>query len=173
MKKSHRSQFTFVHNFVSFHCLRRDWRAMVDDNHEQKCVFRSLSSSLFMVHSRKTMSKKVSLETVAQQLSSLTECAICMEVYTDPRSLPCLHTYCLECIKGFTRGNPPGADFACPQCRRKFRISEHGIQELPKNFLIQNLKHIQEASNRGGRAADGKYQVRKHHVKARQLQAHC
>ena len=26
------------------------------------------------------------------------ECSVCLEEYTDPRSLVCNHTYCMECI---------------------------------------------------------------------------
>jgi len=29
------------------------------------------------------------------------ECAICKEVFTDPRVLPCVHTFCLKCIQGW------------------------------------------------------------------------
>ena len=33
-----------------------------------------------------------------KELADLTECSICTEVFTDPRILPCHHTFCLNCL---------------------------------------------------------------------------
>ena len=54
----------------------------------------------------------------AKQLDDITECPICTEVYTDPRSLPCVHTYCLKCLKTISKDKPPGDEVACPLCRK-------------------------------------------------------
>ena len=35
------------------------------------------------------------------KLDSQLTCTICLERYTDPRTLPCAHSYCMECISHF------------------------------------------------------------------------
>ena len=69
--------------------------------------------------------------------STITEefltCSICFEIYKDPKTLPCLHSFCKECIdnltsKGHTKGHP------CPICREKFLISKNGAEDLKTNF---------------------------------------
>ena len=35
------------------------------------------------------------------KLDSQLTCTICLERYTDPRTLPCAHRYCMECISHF------------------------------------------------------------------------
>ncbi|KAK3577179.1 hypothetical protein CHS0354_037518 [Potamilus streckersoni] len=50
-------------------------------------------------------------------------CPICLDVYTAPRNLPCLHTYCQQClhkyiVKNVLKGKK-GATFICPQCSKE------------------------------------------------------
>jgi hypothetical protein len=75
-------------------------------------------------------------------LDDITECSICTEVFTDPRTLPCIHTYCLKCIEMWCRGKHPGNQAACPLCRKSFTIPSGGVQGLPKNFVMEKLKHL-------------------------------
>ena len=53
------------------------------------------------------------------------KCSICLEFFTDPRILPCLHTYCLECLQGLV--NDQKNDLSCPQCRVKHKIPKGGV----------------------------------------------
>ena len=34
-------------------------------------------------------------------VGDVTECPICAEVIVDSKVLPCIHTFCLKCLKGF------------------------------------------------------------------------
>ena len=76
----------------------------------------------------------------SQELDDLTECSICAEVFTDPRLLPCVHTFCLRCLEGLCYGKLPGSEAVCPLCRYKFMIPSGGVRGLPKNFIIEKLK---------------------------------
>lgn len=79
---------------------------------------------------------------IKSQLRSITECSICSETFVDPRILPCVHTYCLRCIKDFSRNKRAGDLLACPLCRQEFPIPTNGVDTLPKNFLMEQLKDI-------------------------------
>jgi len=81
---------------------------------------------------------------IKKQLSSITECSICCETFNDPRQLPCIHTYCLECIRGFSTDKLPGFKAPCPLCRKTFRIPDGGVDSLPKNFYFDQMKAILE-----------------------------
>ena len=80
-------------------------------------------------------------ETAANQLREITECSICLNVFTDPRVLPCIHTFCLDCLKRIseTAQKGPGDKLPCPLCRKEFLIPADGIDCVPKNFFLENL----------------------------------
>ncbi|XP_017945804.2 uncharacterized protein LOC100485658 [Xenopus tropicalis] len=64
-------------------------------------------------------------------------CPVCLEIYTDPVTLPCGHNYCRGCIgkawdpemRGF--GDKP----SCPQCRRRYEKQP----ELRSNVTLWDL----------------------------------
>ena len=83
----------------------------------------------------------------AKQLDDITECPICTEVYTDPRVLPCVHTYCLKCIETWSKDKQPGDKLACPLCRKEFSLPSNGCGDLPKNFFVANFLQMKELSS--------------------------
>ena len=83
----------------------------------------------------------------AKQLDDITECSICTEVYTDPRVLSCVHTYCLKCIEAWSKDKEPGDEVACPLCRKEFTLPSNGVSDLPKNFLVANILQMKELSS--------------------------
>jgi len=83
----------------------------------------------------------------AKQSDDITECPICTEVYTDPRVLPCVHTYCLKCIEAWSKDKQPGDEVACPLCRKQFTLSSNGVSDLPKNFFVTNFLQMKELSS--------------------------
>ena len=74
------------------------------------------------------------------------ECIICMDEYSDPRVLPCIHTFCLKCLKGMTQEIQTGANMACPICRSEFKIPENGIEGIQKNFFMESLINMHHLS---------------------------
>ena len=83
----------------------------------------------------------------AKLLDDITECPICTEVYTDPRVLPCGHTYCLKCIEAWSKDKQPGDELNCPLCRKQFTLPGNGVSDLPKNFIITNFLQMKELSS--------------------------
>ena len=47
-------------------------------------------------------------------------CALCGEMYNDPRLLPCLHTFCKRCLEHTV--NPRSATITCHSCRKEVSL---------------------------------------------------
>jgi len=71
--------------------------------------------------------------------TDLITCAICDDTYDNPKSLPCLHAFCLECIQDFCRNKAPGDQATCPICREAFQIPTDGVEQLKHHFIVQQL----------------------------------
>ena len=80
---------------------------------------------------------------VLSKLDSQLTCAICLDRYTEPRTLPCLHSYCKECIDQLPKvGYERRHVVKCPSCREPTRLGERGASALPAAFHINNLLEI-------------------------------
>ena len=73
-------------------------------------------------------------------------CAICLELLDDPKSMPCLHTYCKKCLREALAKRPHDPDLPrdrpainCPLCRAEVALSDQGIEALPTNFSATRL----------------------------------
>ena len=88
------------------------------------------------------MALSKSLNKQLEQLEETDKCPICRESFTDPRSLPCIHTFCCECISQCitTANKRPNDQMTCPMCRKDFSVPEGGGAGLPKNiFMVHTL----------------------------------
>ena len=63
--------------------------------------------------------------------------------YTDPKQLPCLHSFCLNCLNGIQRTSGRRDKIACPECRQEFNVPDNGnLAALPTNFRINSLLDV-------------------------------
>ncbi|KAM9845009.1 E3 ubiquitin/ISG15 ligase TRIM25-like [Aulostomus maculatus] len=47
-------------------------------------------------------------------------CSVCLEVLRDPVTIPCGHSYCLDCIEDYWNRAKQKNQYSCPQCRQVF-----------------------------------------------------
>ena len=74
-----------------------------------------------------------------EDLEKEVTCAVCLEHYTEPKVLRCLHYYCKKCIvKMAVKKNP----IACPDCRKETKIMKGEEEELPTAHFVNRLKEL-------------------------------
>ena len=67
-----------------------------------------------------TMAKAASLvDTLGEHL----KCAVCLDQYTEPKVLPCLHTFCKRCLQGVLNREGAVWKLICPTCRTSAKVS--------------------------------------------------
>jgi len=80
------------------------------------------------------------------RVTEIATCPICLEDFKNPRMLPCVHSFCLECLQGHCKDKMNGDHVACPVCRKELQIPDSGLVDLPLNFFLQNLIDARDAS---------------------------
>ena len=93
------------------------------------------------------------IKTLLNNLHEEVSCSVCMTTFTDPKQLPCLHSFCLNCLNGILRTSDRHDIITCPECRRESRVPSSGdLRDLPTNFRINSLLDvlaIQECNTTG------------------------
>lgn len=79
------------------------------------------------------------LDSFAEDLT----CPICLEVFEDPRILPCHHYYCAKCIDILAG---VAERFVCPECRNVTLKSGGASAMFPPAFMVNRLKEKLEKS---------------------------
>lgn len=59
-------------------------------------------------------------------------CPVCLEVLRDPVTIPCGHSYCLDCIEDYWNRAKQKGQYSCPQCRQVF----HPRPLLSRNTVL-------------------------------------
>ena len=80
------------------------------------------------------------LKELEQQLT----CPVCLDIYTDPKSLPCLHCFCQHCLERLPV-NPQGNKYFinCPTCRTSTELpAADEPAAFPVAFHINNFKEV-------------------------------
>uniref|UniRef100_A0A1X7UIV6 RING-type domain-containing protein n=2 Tax=Amphimedon queenslandica TaxID=400682 RepID=A0A1X7UIV6_AMPQE len=93
------------------------------------------------------MATKPSFSSGLLKLEEQLTCSICFDIYTNPKSLPCLHSFCQHCLEGLPLDKKQGKDvetyyISCPTCHHCTELPEEGAGAFPVAFHLQNIKKI-------------------------------
>ena len=76
-----------------------------------------------------------------QQIEEEITCSICGDLITDPKTIPCLHTFCKRCIEKSMEMNKKMASIVCcPLCRAP--LPRDDMSSVPTNYTINRLVEI-------------------------------
>ena len=90
-----------------------------------------------------------------RDLQKEAECPLCLETVNNPKTLPCLHSFCLECLDkhaNFARRQLQ-ATIKCPVCQTSFQIPEgDSFKNLPTSYHLNRLVDVLALKDSGAQA---------------------
>ena len=85
------------------------------------------------------------VEQLFKSLKKEAECPLCLETIKNPKTLPCLHSFCLECLDelaNFARRQLQ-TTIKCPVCQTSFQIPDTDtFANLPSSFHLNRLVDV-------------------------------
>ena len=80
------------------------------------------------------------MESLLKNLKEHVTCSICLDTYTKPKTIACLHTFCCECLERHALTNQKQEFYRCPECQAQIRIPEgKRFDDLLSSFLHNSL----------------------------------
>ena len=75
-------------------------------------------------------------------------CPVCLDLYTNPKILPCHHSFCQKCLEGLAQEREARGDtyyLSCPTCRQHIKVPREGVGAFPVAFTLNNFKEITQS----------------------------
>ena len=80
------------------------------------------------------------MESLLINLKEQVTCAICLDSFTDPKTITCLHTFCCDCLKKHALISQRNGKFRCPECQAEVDLPEANcFDKLPSSFHHNRL----------------------------------
>ena len=80
------------------------------------------------------------LTTLFYNLREEVSCSVCSDLFTDPKHLSCLHSFCLKCLNRWYETCGGGEAIKCPKCQTLSRVPASGdLKDLPTSFYLNGL----------------------------------
>ena len=75
---------------------------------------------------------------VKQVLEKEITCPLCLDIFKEPKKLPCDHVYCKECLKSLAEIKA-NATISCPECRFLAQPLYNDVSNFPTAFRVNRL----------------------------------
>nr|KAG5695191.1 hypothetical protein BaRGS_018313 [Batillaria attramentaria] len=91
------------------------------------------------------------MASMSQMADDIFTCTLCLEKVREPRTLPCLHTFCRYCLSAYVRQTVRDWAFPCPLCSQETRPPTKGLpvdqwlETFPTSNFLQQLTRVTEA----------------------------
>ena len=80
------------------------------------------------------------LTTLFYNLREEVSCSVCSDIFTDPKHLSCLHSFCSKCLQQWYETCGGGEAIKCPKCQTFSRVPASGdLKDLPTSFYLNGL----------------------------------
>ena len=80
------------------------------------------------------------LTTLFHNLREEVSCSVCSDLFTDPKHLSCLHSFCLKCLNRWYETCGGGEAIKCPKCQTLSRVPANcDLKDLPTSFYLNGL----------------------------------
>ena len=80
------------------------------------------------------------LTTLFYNLREEVSCSVCSDIFTDPKHLSCLHSFCSKCLQQWYQTCGGGEAIKCPKCQTFSRVPANGdLKDLPTSFYLNGL----------------------------------
>ncbi|TMS02463.1 E3 ubiquitin-protein ligase TRIM39 [Larimichthys crocea] len=90
--------------------------------------------------------RRVGMATTGNLSEEQVHCSICLDVFTNPVSIPCGHNFCQSCILGYWKTSPL---YQCPMCKKSFyKRPDLSINTVLRE-IAQQFKEIRVRSVEG------------------------
>lgn len=97
--------------------------------------------------------RRAGMATTGNLSEEQVHCSICLDVFTNPVSIPCGHNFCQSCILGYWKTSPL---YQCPMCKKSF----HKRPDISINTVLREIaeqfKEIRVRSVEGDTSEEGK-----------------
>ena len=88
------------------------------------------------------------MDPLFKNLKKQVTCSICLDTYTEPKTISCLHTFCCQCLERHARVSQGQGKFRCPECQREIDLPEgNRFDRLPNSFFHKSLLGVLEAED--------------------------
>ncbi|XP_070549275.1 tripartite motif-containing protein 2-like [Ptychodera flava] len=90
----------------------------------------------------KTLGNNIEIDALTDSVPKLLHsnfliCRVCFEQFSNPKILPCHHTFCEKCLHSLRKKDSNRLD--CPSCKESCQLTDDGVSGLPNNTYLQSL----------------------------------